>query len=574
MQIQPTDNRPRALPRPDYLLLDLPAAPFRKRHSRLISQRSDYDAEVRAVARFLRPRRSRFTVDGTSRERVLKTPDIINNTGTIASRTLASGMHTGASSPARPWFRLTTPGDPDLAESGEIKEYLTTVARRMQTVFSRSNIYNSLHAGYADLGDFGTSVMMIDENYDNVIRTHLFSPGEYCLAMDADGIVNTCYRELQVSVLGMMRKWGDRCSQRVREMYNRQHYDELVTVIDAVEPNMQQVRGEIGPRGAPFIRVYFEKHSAQDRLLETRGLMEFPACAPRWEVRDGDTYGYGCGIEVLGDVMGLQLLEQRKQIIVDKLATPPTQGGPTSAKIKHRAGEHTAVPGNDVSGSQAIRVLYDMNPTAVSAIANEIARAEQRIQTGYYSDLFLMFAQSDRREITAREVDERHEEKLLALGPVIERLHGENLDPAITRTFNIMNRAGLFPEPPRALQGQDLKVQFISTLAQAQRAVAIGGIERMAGFVGNLVGVYPSVKDKFDADQAVDEYAEATGVPPGIILPDDKVAKIRDDAAQAAQGQAMAAAAAGAADTARVLSETEVTNDNALGQILGGAGAY
>lgn len=577
MQIQPTNNRPLALPRPDDLVMDLPAEPFRKRHVRLLSDRSWYDTEVQMISKFLRPRRSRWAADAdtSARARDRRSTAILNNTGTIAGRTLASGMHTGASSPARPWFRLTTPGDPDLAENGEVKEYLTSVARRMQTVFSRSNIYTSLHQGYGDLGDFGTSVMMIDENYDNVIRTHVFSPGEYCLAVDADGIVNTLYREFQISVIGMMRKWGSRCSERVIRLYNSQNYDQLVTIVDAVEPNMQQVRGEIGPRGAPFLRVYFEKNEDGRKMLEVKGLSEFPACTPRWDIRDGDVYGFGCGLEALDDVMGLQMLEQRKQMIADKLATPPTQGGPATKKINHRAGEHTAVPGNDVSGAQGgIRVLYDMNPSAITALAKEIARAEDRIRSTYYSDLFLMFAQSDRREITAREVDERHEEKLLALGPVIERLHNENLDPAITRTYNIMQRAGLFPDPPQALQSMDLKVQFISTLAQAQRAVSIGGIERLAGFVGNLVAVYPSVKDKFDADQAVDEYADATGVPPSVVLTDDRVAKIREDAAQAAQGQAMAAAAAGAADTAKVLSETDVTDENLLGQIAGGVGAY
>jgi hypothetical protein len=55
---------------------------------------------------------------------------------------------------------------------------------------------------------------------------------------------------------------------------------------------------------------------------------------------------------------------------------------------------------------------------------------------------------------------------------------------------------------------------------------------------------------------------------------DDVVEKIRADKAQAAQGAAMAQAAAGAADTARVLSETDVTPDNMLGQITGGVGAY
>ena len=37
-----------------------------------------------------------------------------------------------------------------------------------------------------------------------------------------------------------------------------------------------------------------------------------------------------------------------------------------------------------------------------------------------------MMAESDRREITAREIDERHEEKMPVLGPVLERLHDDD----------------------------------------------------------------------------------------------------------------------------------------------------
>jgi hypothetical protein len=339
---------------------------------------------------------------------------------------------------------------------------------------------------------------------------------------------------------------------------------------------MQQVRGMPGPRGAPYIRVWFEKSGDAADLLDCRPCHEFPACAPRWEIREeSEVYGYGPGLEALNDVKGLQMMEVRKQILVDKMATPPTQGGSSQVKVNHRAGAHTFTPDQaGAAGGKVIHPLYEMNGQGAQALASEISRAEDRVNRAYFYDLFLMMAQSDRREITAREVDERHEEKLLALGPVLERLHNENLDPAISRTFNIMHRAGILPEPPKALVETDLRVQFISTLAQAQRAVAIGGIENMARFVGGLAQVFPSSVDKFDADQAIDEYADAQGVPPGVILSDDKVAKMRADKAKAAQGEAAMAGTAQVANLGKTLAETEITDQNALGQVLGGVGAY
>lgn len=70
----------------------------------------------------------------------------------------------------------------------------------------------------------------------------------------------------------------------------------------------------------------------------------------------------------------------------------------------------------------------------------DIREIQERIKIAMYENLFLMISQSDRREITAREIDERHEEKLLQLGPVLERLNDEVLDNLIDRTFSIMVR--------------------------------------------------------------------------------------------------------------------------------------
>ena len=88
----------------------------------------------------------------------------------------------------------------------------------------------------------------------------------------------------------------------------------------------------------------------------------------------------------------------------------------------------------------------------------------------------------------------------------------------------------LLPEPPKELEGMELKVEFISSLAIAQRAVATGSIERLTGFVKELVEMgYENVRDKLDADQTVDEYGTLIGVPPRIVVPDDAVAEIRQE---------------------------------------------
>jgi len=50
----------------------------------------------------------------------------INNTARMSARTLASGMMSGITSPARPWFRLAT-GDKQLDDITAVKMWLAEV---------------------------------------------------------------------------------------------------------------------------------------------------------------------------------------------------------------------------------------------------------------------------------------------------------------------------------------------------------------------------------------------------------------------------------------------------------------
>lgn len=100
----------------------------------LWTDRSSFDAHWRDLGDFLLPRRTRFWAGDRNRGDK-RNQNIIDSTATFATRTLASGLHAGLTSPARPWFKLTTP-DPDLAEFKPVQEWLETVTQRMQVVFT------------------------------------------------------------------------------------------------------------------------------------------------------------------------------------------------------------------------------------------------------------------------------------------------------------------------------------------------------------------------------------------------------------------------------------------------------
>ena len=98
-----------------------------------------------------------------------------------------------------------------------------------------------------------------------------------------------------------------------------------------------------------------------------------------------------------------------------------------------------------------------------------IERRQQAVRAAFYADLFLMATQlQDVRSAT--EIAERRDEKLVMLGPVLERLHDDLLEPLIGRVFQIMARAGEIPPPSPALDGLRLQPEYVSPMGVTQHA--------------------------------------------------------------------------------------------------------
>jgi len=187
--------------------------------------------------------------------------------------------------------------------------------------------------------------------------------------------------------------------------------------------------------------------------------------------------------------------------------------------------------------------------------------------------LFLMLANATDTRMTATEVAERHEEKLLMLGPVLERLHNELLDPLIDNTFNRMIEANLIPPAPEELQGQDLSVEFVSMLAQAQRAIGTNSVDRYVNNLGMVAQMKPDVLDKFDSDVWADSYADMLGVDPKLVVAGEQVARIREERAAAQQAMAQQEAQQQAVENAVKLNDSK-TGDPSMMDIVGQFSGY
>lgn len=542
------------------------------RWGQLKNERESWMTHWKEISDYLLPRSGRFFIEDRNRGDK-RHNNIYDSTGTRALRVLAAGMMAGMTSPARPWFRLTT-SDPQLDESAAVKAWLADVTRIMQMVFAKSNTYRALHSMYEELGAFGTAGSIVLPDFTSVIHHYPLTTGEFAMATDHRGQVNTLFREFQMTIAQVVREFGrSNCSPTVQTLFDRGALDQWVTIMHAIEPRSDRDTAKRDARNMVWKSVYFEHGGNENKLLRESGFKEFPALCPRWAVSGGDIYGNSPAMEALGDIKQLQHEQLRKAQGIDYKTKPPLQA-PTSMKSR----EVDTLPGgisfvDSSSPNGGIRSAFEVN-IDLSHLLEDIRDVRERINGSFYADLFLMLANGTNSQMTATEVAERHEEKLLMLGPVLERMHNEILDPLIEMAFSRMVEANIVPPPPDELQGMELNVEFVSMLAQAQRAIATNSVDRFVGNLGAVAGIKPEVLDKFDADRWADAYADMLGIDPELIVPGEQVALVRQQRAQAAQAQQQAAMLNQGADTAQKLGGIDTSKQNALTDVTRAFSGY
>lgn len=553
-------------------------------------ERAPYIPVWKDLAENFSPTRQRFQiVNGKKANR--SNSNIIDSTPTFAKNTLRAGMTGGITSPARPWFRLTTQ-DPELAEFGAVKNWLWEVQEIMYATFRRSNLYGSFPNMFGDGGVYGTSPMGIFEVFnDNLFHTDVYQVGSYCLAQDEYGRVNGFSRRYRMTVQQLVSRFGrfvgndfdwSNISRRVRDQFERGNYQTWVDVVMWAGPNADFIPGSPWSVNKPFVACYFEAGCAgsptysrdeAEVMLEEKGYDFFPVLGLRWEKSDDEVYASDCpGMSTIGDAKQLQLVERRILEAAEKKLRPPMQA-PSSLRGKGDLFQPDSTIFMDIrEGMQGVKSLYevDFNTQEWELKQNQV---RNRIREGFYADLFLMLSNMEDRQRTAYEVAERKEEKLLALGPVLEQANGDVLDPLIDITFYMHMKRRLFPPIPDELRGQAIKIEYTSVTAQAQKLIGIATVDRFVQSVGMIAGFDPRVVRKLKTDQIVDGYADMLSVNPSFVRTEEEVQAIDAAEAQQVQQQNQMAMIESGAKTAQALANTNTTGNNALNNLMAMASA-
>ena len=527
----------------------------------LSTERASFMREWRDINDYIKIRGARFVASNVNRGEG-RTRFILDSSATEDLSTLAAGMSSGMTTQLRPWFKLRHAED-EFAELESVKRYYHVFTRRLRHFFSRTNFYNTMGATYSGAGAFGTHAIFMEKvPKDKKINYRSIPLGSYYIATGPDGMVNTFVREISMSVRQIIEKFGrEHAGEEIMRQAKEGGLDNRFVVTHAIVPNNDYDQFSALSNKKKFTSIYYQEATesrgtasrtgqqnakAGRQVFSIGGYDKFPVLCVRWYRDDGDDYGTDCpGMMALPDVKQLQFQERMIAKAVAKKVSPPTIGPSNLLKEGLRSGpdDHNFYDGT--GDPKGLRALYEVD-FDIAAMEKKQDGCRSRIGRKFYVPYFLAMLSSDRRQITAREVDERHAEKSQVLGPVLEQLTQDLFGPAIEYAVDYMSEIGEAPEPPEEILGREYNIQYVSVMALAQLAGHLANLERFSGFVADLAANEMKLKgtseamDKVDQDELIEEYGDLTGIKPTIIRNSDKVAALREQRAAEAEQQAAA----------------------------------
>ncbi len=537
----------------------------------------------RELADYILPRRYKWLITPNQQQRGSPiNQHILDSTGTLAARNLAAGLMTGCTDPTKRWFRLKI-NHLDSTQTSPISLWLAECERLLALIFQESNFYTAMATFYFDLVIFGTAVMLIYEDFSDVICCYNPCAGEYYIDNNGKLAPVVFAREFTYTISQLANEFGvENLSASSAAMWAQggASLTREVVVAHSIEPNDDGRNFGI-PEQFKYRECYFEwtgsaspqgGSSYTPGLLRKRGFYESPAIIGRWDLVSNDPYGRSPGMDALPDIKQLQLETRRKAQAIDKMVNPPMVA---DIQLKNQPasllpGGVTYVSGMLTNARPGFAPVYTVTPQ-IKEMMEDLQEIKARIGETFFNNLFQTISQFETRSnVSATEIDARRAESMIMLGPVLERINHEVLGPAVERVFGIAARAGILPPAPPEIQGANINIEFVSMLEQAQSAAATAGIERIFALLGNLGAIDPAAMDNVDIDYGLDKMSSLLNNDPRLIRSPQELQAIRAQRQQQMEQQQRAAQAEQLAKGAKVLSDTQVGGgQSALQKMVG-----
>jgi hypothetical protein len=461
---------------------------------------------------------------------------LFDSVGEHSNKKLASALHSMLTNPAKFWFELTT-DDTELDKEDDVRKWLQKTTKVMHFYLNQSNFHSAVHQHYIDIGSFGTSVLRIEEDDLHMIKFISRPIYQHVIAENNLNDIDTVYREFKWTARQIVLEFGEKNVPDVILKQVNTNPNEKFSIVHLVKPNPKGRAGAIG-KEKPYISKYILLTTKE--MLRESGFDEFPYAVSRWGVSSGEIYGRSPGMEALPDIKLVNKIWETTIKAAQKTINPPLQVPDDGSflPVNRKPGGITYYK----AGGERIFPLE--SGARIDLGIDLINNIKESIRKSFFIDQ-LQLVENDR--MTATEVNQRTDEQIRFLGPVLSRQEFEFLRPLINREFGILQRKKKIPPVPEILKGRNIIPRYISQVARVQKASEADTLVRAITSVGPIIQAQPQALDIIDGDMALRKTLNAFGVDQDIIRDEDDIDQIRNDRAEQSakeEGQADEAAEA------------------------------
>lgn len=515
-----------------------------QRYEKLNSERnSTWNETWDKIGRYIQPRKDYIYTKFDAVKGEERHWRIYDSSAIHASELLASALHSMLTNPTLNWFQMSS-GDPEIDSAPGVRDWLQKLTDRMHQLMNNSNFHTAIHEVYMDLTSFATGPMRIDEDADFVFRFKSMPVFTITAAENHLGEIDTVFTEDAMTVRQIIQKWGEEViSSNQATVKLLKDLDKEVKVIHAVYPREDFMEGNPMPKRLPIASFHVLKD--EKVLLHEGGFNEMPYVVPRWSKCSGEVYGRGPAHKALPDVMMLNAVMKDYIRASQKRTDPPTfmEDDSIIGPVRFTPGGLNFIrPG----ANPPFQLNYQGDLNSALAMSQEL---RNRLKEHFYITQLQL---REGPQMTATEVNQRTEENLRILSPVLGRLHFELLQPTAARCFGIMSRRNLLPAGmPEELRARTPEVIYTSQIAKAQKVTEAINLTRSIEIMIPVGQIDPTSLDVLNTDNIIRHVGSLYGIPEKLFRKNSEVKGIRQqrlqqqEQQQAMQEQAMSADSVG-----------------------------
>ena len=505
-------------------------------------------AYLQDVASFCIPSKAFITTIKTEDMR-LNDAYLFDSRARLALRESAAGFHSKLTSSVNKWLGFSAI-DPKKNQSGNVQRYFKECSDIQTDINNASNWNETILEAYTDDLWAGSAPIATEEDWRDHVRYTSIPVQQCSYERDYRGEIVGLFRRFKYTAIQIKERWPNAIPKNVKEALDADKYFELFDIEHYVGPRDVRDASKKDSVNMPFRSVWYypeEEHKFDEKGYNTNlyAVLEF------W-IQSGDDMAYSPAMDVLSSIKLANAQKKTNLKFAMKAA-----GGAVAMPARFWLGRFSQNPDamNYYDKTKYTKEDYFQIPTGNDPkLSVEMMQMEQDlIDRGFFLNLFKAMSNVS-KDMNNPEVNQRITEALELVGPVVGRMT-KKIGQSQLRAFDIINSRGVFPPPPRELVDKngkmDIGVIFISPLAKAQRAAALGGLNTWLQIVGALNGIIPDAKDNVDSDRIIAGSADFLNVDPTFVREKRKVEEIRKKNAQAMQAQAKMAQQNQMADTAQ-----------------------